>query len=104
VTTMNQIITEQLLKWPNVTLKPHRFGGVAFLYKGKEIGHLHGNVLVDILMPKSLRDPFIASGRVHPHHIYPSSSWVSIYLKSEEDAANAVEVLRAKYEYLLENS
>ncbi len=104
MTAMNQIITEQLLKWPHVTQQPHRFGGIEFLFKGKEIGHLHGNGLADILLPRSLRDQFIASGRAQPHHIYPSSSWVSIYLKSDEDAANALDAFRAKYEYLTGNS
>ena len=46
--TMAQIISEQLMKWPDVMKQPHRFGGIEFRYKGKEIGHLHGNALVDI--------------------------------------------------------
>lgn len=102
--TMAQIISEQLMKWPDVMKQPHRFGGIEFSYKGKEIGHLHGNALVDIPWPKSLRDQFIASGKAQVHHIYPSSNWISIYLKTEEDANHAIEALRAKYEYLKKNS
>jgi len=102
--TTAQIISEQLMKWPDVVKQPHRFGGIEFRYKGKEIGHLHGSALVDILMPKVLRDQFITSGQAQVHHIYPSSNWISIYLKTEKDVNNAIEALRAKYEYLKKNS
>ncbi|WP_152392648.1 luciferase domain-containing protein [Paenibacillus guangzhouensis] len=95
--SVKQVIREQLLSWPDVTQKPHRFGGIEFLYQGKEIGHLHGEDLVDILLPRSSRDQFIAEGRAAHHHLYPDSNWISIYMKSAEDLANAVELLRFKY-------
>lgn len=102
--SMAQIISEQLMSWPDVMKQPHRFGGIEFCYKGKEIGHMHGNALVDILMPKSLRNQFIASGKAQVHHMYPSSNWISIYLETEKDVNNAIEALRMKYEYLIKNS
>lgn len=92
------ILTDELLSWQGVTVQPHRFGGIEFRFEGKEIGHMHGDYLVDLLLPKSERDTWIAAGRAEPHHIYPESGWVSIYLKSEEDVAYAVEILRTKYE------
>jgi hypothetical protein len=94
----SQMITEQLLSWPEVTSRPHRFGGVEFLYRGKEIGHLHGDHLVDILFSRQIRDALVESGRARPHHIFPESGWVSVYVHSNEDAANAVELLRMKYD------
>ena len=95
--SVKQVISEQLLSWPDVTQQPHRFGGIEFLYQGKEIGHVHGEGLVDIRMPKSSRDQFIAEGRAESHHIYPDS----IYIKSEEDTLNAVELLRFKYNHMV---
>jgi hypothetical protein len=94
------IITDELLSWLGVTVKPHRFGGIEFSVEGKEIGHLHGDYLVDLLLPKSKRDELIAAGRAEPHHIYPESGWVSVYLRSEADVLNAVEILRTKYDYM----
>ncbi|MFD0616852.1 luciferase family protein [Paenibacillus sp. GCM10027629] len=35
--SVKQIISEQLLTWSDVTQQPHRFGGIEFLYQGKEI-------------------------------------------------------------------
>jgi Family of unknown function (DUF5519) len=93
-------LTQELLTWPGVTTQPHRFGGIEFSYHGKEIGHLHGDYLVDLLLPKSQRDEWIAAGKAEPHHIFPESGWVSFYLKSEEDVGNAIEILRTKYELM----
>ncbi len=98
---VRQIIIDQLLSWPEVTQQPHRFGGIEFLFIGKEIGHLHGDHLVDLLMPKSFRDQLIVSGRAQPHHMYPDSGWVSVYLTSNGDVTNAIELLRFKYDYLV---
>ncbi|MGM0882307.1 MAG: luciferase family protein [Bacillota bacterium] len=92
------VLTDELLSWAGVTVQPHRFGGIEFVMEGKEIGHLHGDYLVDLLLPKSERDEWIAAGKAEPHHIYPESGWVSIYLKTEEDIAHAIEILYSKYE------
>ncbi|WP_413773723.1 luciferase family protein [Paenibacillus woosongensis] len=32
-------LTEELLSWAEVTIHPHRFGGVELQYNNKEIGH-----------------------------------------------------------------
>lgn len=93
-------LTEELLNWIGVTKHPHRFGGVEFRLNETEIGHLHGNHLFDILLSKSERDRWIKEGRASPHHMYPDSGWVSIYLNTEEDIAYAIEIARAKYDQL----
>ncbi len=97
-----QTIAEQLLSWPEVTRKPHRFGGTAYLYKGKEIGHVHGDHLVDLNFPKPVRDQLVATGRAQPHHILPESSWVSVYIQSNEEVEKAIELMRLKYEILVD--
>jgi hypothetical protein len=99
-TDRKAILTDELLTWLGVTVQPHRFGGIEFSLEGKEIGHLHGDHLVDLLLPKSRRDDLIAAGRAEPHHIYPESGWVSIYLRSEADVLNAIEIMRNKYEHM----
>lgn len=101
MTTLREVLIGELLSWPGVTHQPHRFGGIGFLYKGKEIGHLHGDRLVDLLLPKSVRDQAVAAGRAHPHHMYPDSGWVSVYLESDKDISKAVELLRFKYDDLV---
>ncbi|WP_276356135.1 luciferase family protein [Cohnella caldifontis] len=94
----NAGLKDELLSWPGVTALPHRFGGVEFVYEGKEIGHAHGERLVDVPLPKAERDRWIEAGKAEPHHIYPESGWVSIYLNTDADVNNAIEIMRAKYE------
>ncbi|SFE79682.1 hypothetical protein SAMN05216378_4106 [Paenibacillus catalpae] len=95
------VLTDELLSWSGVTTGPHRFGGIEFMVNGKEIGHLHGNQLVDLLLPKAKRDEAVSTGKAKVHHILPESGWVSVYLIKEEDIAHALELLRYNYERLV---
>ncbi|UUZ86146.1 DUF5519 family protein [Paenibacillus sp. P26] len=91
---------EELATWAGVTKHPHRFGGVGFQLNGTEIGHLHGDRLFDLLLPKSERDRRNEEGKARPHHRYPDSGWVSIYLNTEQDVAYALEIARFKYDQI----
>jgi hypothetical protein len=94
---------DELLSWTGVTVQDHRYGGIEFIFEGKEIGHIHGDYLIDLFLPKSKRDEVVANGFAQPHHMYPDSGWVSVYLKSDKDIIKAVELLHFKYEYLMKN-
>lgn len=98
--TRRDNLVAQLRTWTDISIQPHRFGGIQFAYKGKEIGHMHGDHLVDIPLSKSKRDEAIAAGLAQPHHIFPHSNWVSVYLNVEQDLSHAIELLRWKYEQL----
>lgn len=98
--TVKQTLIDTVLSWPGVTREPHRFGGIAFCLEGREIAHLHGDHHLDIPFSKSVRDELVASGRAKPHHIFPESGWVTVYVFSEAELANAIALLRMKYEKL----
>jgi hypothetical protein len=91
-------ITETVTSWPGVTVQPHRFGGVEYGIGKREIGHIHGDHLVDIPFPKKVRDAIVAAGRARPHHILPETGWVSFYLRQETDVDQAIALLRESYE------
>lgn len=91
-------ITETLLAWDGIESHLHRFGGVEFRVGRREIGHIHGDSLVDIPFPKKVRDEIVASGEAEPHHILPESGWVSFYLKEEGDVGRAIQLLHRSYE------
>jgi len=99
-----QKIHEDVLSWPGVTAHPHRFGGSKALsgteYRlGKrELGHVHGDHLVDIPFPKNVRDEIIAAGRAEPHHVLPNSGWISFYLNESADVEKAIGFLRQSFE------
>ena len=84
--------------WSEVTAQPHRFGGTEYCLGRREIGHVHGDHLVDIPFPKPVRDELVAAGRASPHHVLPQSGWVSVYLHEPTDVHRAIGLLRLSYE------
>ena len=93
-----KMITETVTSWPGVTVQPHRFGGVEYLIGRREIGHIHGDHLVDLPFPKNVRDQIVEAGRAEPHHILPETGWVSFYIRQEDDVEKAIALLRESYE------
>lgn len=98
MTSRHEQIRQEVLRWPGVRELPHRFGGTEYRLGAREIGHVHGERLVDIPFPKSVRDELVAKRRAEPHHILPASGWVSFYMRQEPDVAHAIELLRLSFE------
>jgi Family of unknown function (DUF5519) len=90
-------IREVAMTWDGVTAGPHRFGGVEFRLGRRELGHIHGDSLVDIPFPKKVRDEIIAASEAEPHHILPESGWVSIFLRTDGDVDRALELLHRSF-------
>ncbi len=86
------------LSWPGVTAHPHRFGGEEYRVGEREIGHVHGDSLVDIPFPTKVRNELVAAGRTEPHHILPDTGWVSFHIRETADVERAIELLRLSYE------
>src|SRR5512138_2150049 len=97
----SRLILEALSTWEGVTIAPHRFGGSEFRLGTREIGHIHGDALVDIPFPKKMRDEIVAAGEAQPHHILPETGWVSFYLREPADVDRAIALLRRSYEVAL---
>jgi hypothetical protein len=94
-------IKQAVLAWEQVEAHPHRFGGTEYRIGKRELGHVHGDVLVDIPFPKRIRDELVAAGEAEPHHVLPESGWVSFYIREEEDMDRAIGLLRRSYELAL---
>ena len=67
----------------------------------REIGHVHGDHLVDVPFPIKLRDELIASGKAEAHHVLPQTGWVSLYLREPGDVQRAIDLLKLSYEMAL---
>lgn len=91
-------IDAALRGWSGITSQPHRFGGTEYKLGRREIGHVHGDSLVDIPFPKKVRSELVAAGRAEPHHILPRSGWVSVFLRQECDVDRAIELLHLSFE------
>ena len=93
-----QHITKALSQWPDLQTAPHRFGGVEYLLGTREIGHVHGDSLVDIPFPTAVRNELVALGQVEPHHVLPDSGWISFYIRQPQDVEAAIALLRQSYQ------
>ncbi len=91
---------DEVLSWPGVEARPHRFGGIEFRVQGHEIGHLHGDRLADLPFPRRIREELVAEGRARPHHVLPQTGWVSYRIRGEADVEGALDLFRRNYERL----
>ena len=89
--------------WPGIHTDELLHSGKDFLLGRREIGHVHGQDLVDIPFPKKPRDELVADGRAEPHRVLPKSGWVSIPLNSDQDVDQAIELLKLSYQLALNN-
>ena len=98
------VLERELLTWEGVESRPHRFGGREYRLGRREIGHVHGDELIDIPLPRRRRDEVVAAGRADPHHVLPDSGWISVRLRVADDVRNGVELLRLSYELAVEQN
>lgn len=94
-------ICDAVKRWEEIVARPHRFGGTEFRVGRREVGHVHGDSLVDIPFPMGVRDELVENGSAEPHHVLPKSGWVSVYLRKPGDVARAIELLRRSYDIAL---
>jgi hypothetical protein len=91
-------IVDEVATWHGVTTGSGRFGSTQFLFGRRELGHLHGDALLDIPLARSLQAELLASGRVEPHQWVPDSGWSTRRLGSDADVADAIALLRLQWE------
>jgi len=91
-------IVQTVTTWDGITTAPHRFGGTAFMLGKREVGHIHGDRLVDIPFPRPIRDEIVRSEQAEPHHILPESGWISLFLRKEPDVDHAISLLRRSFD------
>ena len=97
-----EVIRQSVSGWEGVTVAPHRFGGIEFRLGKRELGHLHGDMLVDIPFPIKVREELVAARKASPHHILPQSGWVSFEIGRDGSVADAIALLRRSYELAAE--
>ncbi len=96
-----ETIRKAVLAWQGVEAHPHRFGGTEYRIGRRELGHIHGDFLVDLPFPKKVRDEIVAAGLAGPHHILPETGWVSLRLHEPGDVERAIQLFRRSYEIAL---
>ncbi len=91
-------ITQTVVGWAGVTAHPHRFGGTEYRLGKRELGHIHGDAMLDIPFPTKVRNELVAAGAAEPHHLLRESGWISFYLRQPADVEQAISLLRRSYE------
>ena len=91
-------IEKEVMSWNRTSVHMHKYGGIQFDIGQKEIGHIHGNGLLDVLFSREIKMQYLKAGRVMEHHVFKNSGWISFYVRTEEDKRMAVELLRRSYE------
>ncbi len=94
-----ELLEQFALAEPDVRKWPHRLGGTGFFVGNCEIGHLHGNGLFDALVGGQTRKVLVSKGEALAHHVYADSGWISFWIKSEEDAWHALNLMRVAKTY-----
>ncbi len=95
-------IHEALINCEGIASSSHRFGGIEYRLGKREIGHIHGNYLVDIPFPMKVRNEILARSEAEPHHILPESGWVSIFIKNGNDINRAIALLKKSHTLAVE--
>ena len=95
--TIAERITEEITRWPDVTVVEHGSRFVEFRIGRRELGHLHCSHLADIPFPVRIREQLVASTRAILHHQLPESGWVSVPIRAEADVPDIVELFRSSY-------
>jgi Family of unknown function (DUF5519) len=98
-----QRIAAEVEGWPGVETGPGRFGSLRFVIGRRELGHLHGDQIADLpLRPETARR-LIASGEAREHRFTPQGSgWVTVELRSDDDADRVINLMRTSYERAVE--
>jgi hypothetical protein len=92
----------EINSWPGVSVGLHKYGGLQFNYHHKEIGHIHGNGLLDIRFSRAVKAKLLADGKVINHHVFTDSGWISFYVRNADDQQYAIILLNLAYRQLFD--
>lgn len=93
-------VEKEAQQLPQVRLGVHRFGGIGFFRCGKEMGHIHGNGLLDCFVGRENRNRLLnEKDGVTAHHVFPLSGWISFFVRRPEDVERALELIQIACAY-----
>jgi hypothetical protein len=93
-------IEEEVLTWPGTTATTHKYGGLQFNYHGKELGHIHSNGLMDMLLSRKVKEQVKREHvKVQDHHAFNNSGWISLYIINSDDSKLALILFKQAYQW-----
>jgi hypothetical protein len=85
----------QILDLAGVSETSHRYGGREAVFQGRELCHIHGNGVLDFILPRGVDVPNALNTHIHPHHVYPNSRWRTILVSKSIDGTAVMTLLDA---------
>jgi hypothetical protein len=96
-------ITAAVTGWEGVEAGIGERGEFGYRYRGRELGHLHGDRAAHFSFPRELGEELRRQGRVGPHPVAPESvKWAAKRIANEADEREVIELMRLNYERLVE--
>jgi len=90
-------VEAEVLQWQHTTSTLHKYGGIQLNAAEIELGHIHGNGLVDMLLSRQTKKAIMQEGRISNHHTFKDTGWISLYLKDKEDVAYVTHLFYTAY-------
>ena len=94
-------IEDEVLAWENTSAQTHKYGGFQFNCNGKEMGHIHSNGLLDMLLSRKIKSELMIEGRIQDHHSFKNTGWISFYMHNEADTEYALKLLKFAHERII---
>jgi hypothetical protein len=92
-------ITRAALSWPGVHGTHGKRGEWSLRIGRRELGHLHGDRVAHIGVPRSVGEQLRAEGRLEPHPVFPDNpGWGARPLRDDADVADVIALLRLNYD------
>jgi hypothetical protein len=89
--------TEVQAGWPGVSKDLDRPHVAIYRFGQRQIGHVHGDRVADLTVPKAIQNALISDGLAQPHRGgFPAV--VSYRIRGPEDVPGAVDHFRRSYE------
>lgn len=91
-------IEKEVASWPNTSVRLHKFGGVQLDFANKEVGHIHGNGTLDLLLNRKAKSELLIEGRIKDHHTFKDSGWITFVIRTANDSEYALGLLKSSME------
>ena len=95
-------ITGEVTSWPGIEAGPGKRGEFAFKFRGREIGHLHGDRAAYFAFPKEVWAELKEQGRIGYHPVFPDSPGPAARsILNDDDIRDVIALMRLNYDRLV---
>ena len=95
-------ITGEVTSWPGIEAGPGKRGEFAFKFRGREIGHLHGDRAAHFSFPKEVWAELKEQGRIGYHPVFPDSPGPAARsIQNDDDIRDVIALMRLNYDRLV---